>query len=123
MGDWFYNIMEIGVDCVEIERFNDILNDIKLLHKIFTPREIEYCKQRNKFPQHFAVRFAAKEAVIKALSHYNIRIPFNKIEIVNEKDGRPFVKILDNQHNSLRLKISLSHSNKIAIAFALVDKP
>ena len=113
----------IGVDCVDIARFSDIINDEKLLHKIFTAREIEYCKGKKPFSQHFAARFAGKEAVIKALSHYNIRISLNQIEISNNKNGSPFVKILNDEYESFEIKISLSHSKEIAMAMvAVIDK-
>ena len=113
--------MEIGVDCVDIARFSDILNDEKLLHKIFTAREIEYCKAKKPFSQHFAARFAGKEALIKALSHYNIQIPLNQIEIINNQHGSPFVRILDDKYKSFEMKISLSHSKEIAIACVIVS--
>ena len=112
--------MEIGVDCVDIDRFYDIINDKKLLHKIFTAREIEYCKAKKPFSQHFAARFAGKEAVIKALSHYNIRISLNQIEILNNKNGRPFVRILNDKYELFEIKISLSHSKEIAMAMVAV---
>ena len=115
--------MAIGVDCVDIARFSDIINDEKLLHKIFTVREIEYCKGKKPFSQHFATRFAGKEAVIKALSHYKIQIPLNQIEILNNRNGSPFVKVLDEGYESFEMKISLSHSKEIAIAMvAIIEK-
>ena len=112
--------MEIGVDCVDIARFSNIIKDKKLLHKIFTAREIEYCEGKKPFSQHFAARFAGKEAVIKALWHYNIQIPLNLIEILNDQHGRPSVRILDDKYASFELKISLSHSEEIAIAMVAV---
>lgn len=113
--------MEIGVDCVNIARFSNIINDKKLLHKIFTTCEIEYCKAKKPFSQHFAARFAGKEALIKALSHYNIQIPLNQIEILNDQYGSPFVRILNDKYESFEMKISLSHSKEIAIAFVIVS--
>lgn len=112
--------MEIGIDCVEIARFESVYDDKKLLHKIFTEHEIQYCRKRTPSAQHFAVRFAAKEALVKALSRYNIQIPLNHIEILNNKNGSPFVRILNGQYKHVEMKISLSHSTKIAMAFAIV---
>ena len=112
--------MEIGVDCVDIERFSNIINNKKLLHKIFTEHEIEYCKVRRPSSQHFAARFAGKEALVKALSYYNIQIPLNQIEITNNQNERPSIRILDDEYASFELKVSLSHSKEIAIAMVVV---
>jgi len=114
--------MEIGVDCVEIKRFEDISNKEKLLKKLFTKNEVNYAKKRKPSSQHFAARFAAKEAIIKALSIYNIKVPHNKIEVVNKKDGSPCCIIHDNKLKDLEIKISLSHSKTIAIAFVMIDE-
>lgn len=115
--------MEIGVDCVDIDRFKkENLSSEALLKKIFTENEIHYCEEKPKPSQHYAARFAGKEAVIKALYHYKIRIPSKKIEILNDDQGIPFVRILDGNLNYFDVKISLSHSEEIAIAIAIVSK-
>jgi holo-[acyl-carrier protein] synthase len=115
--------LEIGIDCVNISRFEkDVLSKKNIITKVFTKNEIKYCEKKLKPSQHYAARFAGKEAVIKAFSHYNIDIPLNKIEIVNKKNRTPFVKILDDSRSDFDIKISLSHSNEIAIAFAIIIK-
>ena len=115
--------MEIGIDCVDIQRFNkDIISKGKNLNKIFSKNEILYCEKKVNKPQHYAARFAGKEAVIKAFSCYGIEIPMNQIEILNKKNRTPFVKILDDKIKNYDIKISLSHSNEIAMAVAIVTK-
>jgi len=115
--------LEIGIDCVEISRFNrDIISKKNILKKIFTENEIQYCEKKVKTSQHYAVRYAGKEAVIKAFSCYKIEISMNQIEISNKKNGVPFVKILDDKLSDFNIKISLSHSREIAIAVAIVSK-
>ena len=115
--------MEVGIDCVDIARFDkDALSNKKFLKRIFTKDEIQYCNTKGKPSQHFAVRFAGKEAIVKALSQYNIKIPLNQIEIVNNREGIPFVRILNEKYKDLEIKISLSHSSEIAIAVAIVSK-
>jgi len=115
--------LEIGVDCIDISRIKkDIITKKNILKKIFTDNEIRYCEKKEKKSQHFAVRFAGKEAIIKAFSCYNIRISFNQIEILNKKNGIPFVKILDDKLHDFDIKISLSHSREIAMAIAIVSK-
>lgn len=114
------NNMEIGIDCVDISRFEDSNYLIKNLKKIFTEKEISYCQKKENTAQHYAARFAAKEAVIKALSEYQIKPYYNQIEILNNKDGKPIVNIL-NENNKFDIKVSLSHSRTTAVAIALIS--
>ena len=115
--------MEIGIDNVDISRFGqDIISKKNIFEKIFTRKEIQYCEKKLHAAQHYGVRFAGKEAVVKAFLCYGVRIPLNKIEILNKKDGIPFVTILDKTVDNFEIKISLSHSDKTAVAVAVVYK-
>ena len=115
--------VEVGIDCVDINRFqNSSILKENILHRVFTDKEISYCQSKVKSSQHFAARFAAKEAVKKALSAYHIDLSFSKIEIVNESNGRPFVSIDDDRLIDFEIKISLSHSISSAVACAIVTK-
>jgi holo-[acyl-carrier protein] synthase len=113
--------MEIGVDCVEISRFSDILSDYAFQKKVFTREEIEYCSSKKNSAQHFAVRFAGKEAIIKALSNYNIKVQLNQIEILNDSKGQPYVNLLNSEIPRKCIKISLSHSNNLAIGLVIIQ--
>ena len=113
--------LEVGIDCVDIARFDEeAISNRKFLEKIFSKDEIQYCKGRAKPSQHFAARFAGKEAIIKALCHHDIKIPANQIEILNNRDGIPFVRILNEKCKDFEIKISLSHSDEIAMVVAIV---
>ena len=114
--------MEIGIDCVDIRRFDAVLSNKSFLNRTFTKKEIQYCQKKAKPSQHFAVRFAGKEAVIKAFSHYDINIPLNQIEILNDHKGIPFVRILNEKCKDFDIKISLSHSITCAMAVAIISK-
>jgi len=57
---------------------------------------------------------------VKALQCYGIRVPLNKIEILNRRNGIPFVAILDKRAGAFEIKISLTHSDTIAAAVAIV---
>ena len=115
--------MEIGIDIVKISRFDkEKISNEKFLNKIFTKNEIEYCKKKDNPSKYFATRFAGKESVIKALSSFNEKINFKQIEILNEDNGRPFVKILNNNKSKYNIKISMSHSFDEAIASVIIDK-
>ena len=78
--------MRIGVDCVEITRFESKhFTDISFLKKIYTDGEIDYCLSRKPSSQHFAVRFAAKEAVRKCFRD-DFSLTMKEIEIVNHNN-------------------------------------
>ncbi len=116
-----FGLFGIGVDIEDTGRFKKIINNKTFLEKIFTDREIEYCRRFSSPDVHFAVRFAAKEAVIKALGTANRTLSFNEIEILNKKGGAPFINI---RRKSMKKKfvyyISLSHSETKAVAFSVV---
>lgn len=108
--------MELGVDLVEIGRVKSLAKrNPKFLTRVFSAAEIAYCKaKKNPWP-HFAVRFAAKEAVYKALG--KAEIPLTAISVNRGKDGRPSVKIRGKVVRGL--KLSLSHGRDHAVAFAV----
>ena len=114
------NKISIGVDIEDISRFTYLVKDKSFLNKVFTKNELEYCLKKKNYSQHLAVRFAAKEAIIKAFSDFNKLLEFNEISITNDKDGKPIVK-LKNQKD-FNIKISLSHNKNNAIAFVLILK-
>lgn len=114
--------MEIGVDCIEITRFNELEKQNKLLSKIFTENEIKYCQNRTNSLQHFAAHFAGKEAVMKAMSPYGVQLSPQQIEILNKDNGAPYATLFCENAAQYVIKISLSHSNEIALAFVIIDK-
>jgi len=115
---------KIGTDIIEIKKFKNLeySYENKFLQKIFTKNELEYCFSKSKPEQHLAVRFAGKESIIKALSEQNEKINFTDIEIINNEYGAPSIKLHNSKFSNFEIKISLSHSNNNAIAFAIVYK-
>ncbi|MDO9523820.1 MAG: holo-ACP synthase [Methanocorpusculum sp.] len=112
-----------GVDIVTISRFNDpSLQKQTFLNLCFTPAEQTYCLSKTDPSPHFAARFAAKEAVIKALSGLDLTLPYNKIEVRNQHNSRPYLKFYTDNEDILSLKsdISLSHSETSAIAVVII---
>ena len=72
--------MEVGIDVIDISEFyQDIVSKRKILNKIFTKTEIHNCEKKVNAAQHYSVRFAGKEAVVKAFSCYGVKIPLKKI--------------------------------------------
>ena len=115
--------MFVGVDIAEIQRFQKpVLSQKGFLNLCFTPSEQQYCLSKSNSAQHFAARFAGKEAVIKALSGMDLYLERNKIEILNQENGRPYLIFHTNNEKILQLKsdISLSHSDTSAIAFVIL---
>ena len=114
-----------GTDIIEIERIKNSIDKFgdRFLNTVFTPKEIEYCesKKTQKY-QHYAARFAAKEAVFKALSN-NINAPdeWKSIEILSEESGRPKVNLKIEVQDLENIDISLSHCKEYAIANVVVD--
>ena len=109
-----------GVDIENINRFKnlDINKDNIFLKKIFTKNELNYCFSKKEPAQHLAVRFVAKEAVIKAINSLSKRkIVLKEIEIINDINGVPLVDL-----KGYNVKISLSHCKDKAIAVAILEK-
>lgn len=114
-----------GTDIIEIERIKQTMEDMEdaFKERVFTESEIEYCESRKKQKyQHYAARFAAKEAVFKAIS---VMIPdkyginWKDIEILNDDTGKPYVNILNHDIKSEDVDVSISHCREYAVANAI----
>lgn len=115
-----------GTDIIEVKRIKDAINKKgdKFLNKIYTPFEIEYCNSKNSMKyQHFAARFAAKEAIFKAISEKmknKYEITWTDVEIRNNEEGKPQVVFLKENYNINQIDISISHVKEYAIAMCIV---
>lgn len=115
--------IKCGVDIIEISRVKESIESLgeKFINRVFTEKEIEYCesKKAQKY-QHYAARFAAKEAVFKALSwklEDKYAICWKDIEVVDNKQGRPSLNIIGMNLNDIEnIDISLSHCKEYAVA-------
>ena len=114
-----------GTDIIEIERIKNSIEDPKtgktFIERVFTPEEIIYCEsKKNQKYQHYAARFAAKEAAFKALSEQikdKYSITWKDIQIINDEQGRPQLKILKvNLDNIENIDLSISHCKEYAVA-------
>jgi holo-[acyl-carrier protein] synthase len=124
-------IIGTGVDIVEISRIRNAAKRWKknFLGKIFTVKELEYSNERTSSYQHLAARFAAKEAVLKALgSGLASRMEWKDIEVWNEASGKPNIRLsgeVKKLSRSMQVKdiiISMSHTRTYAIANAILVK-
>ena len=115
------NIKGIGIDIVDVNRIKVMVEkNRRLREKVFTSSEIAYSEKRKNRFEHYAARFAAKEAVIKAFSRRDLA--FKDIEVVNLHDGKPCVRIHNKKIKTREIHLSLSHTNSIAVAQVVVVK-
>ena len=119
--------VKCGIDIIEISRVQKSIDNlgVSFLNKIFTEKEIEYCEKKGKSRyEHYAARFAVKEAVFKAISKTledKYSISWKDIETTNDEQGRPRVEILNINNNIIEdIDISISHCKEYAIANAVV---
>jgi len=112
--------MNIGIDIEEIKRFKKLLKDKKFIERIFSKDEIEYCLSKKKNSvQHFAVRFAGKEAVWKAINKSK-KLTITDISFKNSISGKPLVYIKNKITKNI--EVSFSHSNTAVVAVAVSTK-
>jgi len=116
-----------GIDIIEVDRVQECIESLgdKFLNKIFTPLEIEYCNSKNQMRyQHFAARFAAKEAIFKAMSDLlqdKYEITWNDVEILNDEKGKPYVHFINKVYPTIeQIDVSLSHLKEYAVANCVV---
>jgi holo-[acyl-carrier protein] synthase len=108
--------MEIGLDIVEIARVRSLARrNPRFLSRVFTADEVAYCRAKKKQWQHFAVRFAAKEAVWKAMGKDGLRL--KDISVGRDRRGKPGELIKGKPSKAFAL--SLSHSERYALAVAV----
>ena len=113
-----------GVDLVEIHRIQRAILRERFRERVYTPREREYLE--HKHPHSWAARFAAKEAVMKALgTGWQRGVGFDQIEIVSDSWGKPAVHLtgkaleLAEEQGIHSLFLSLSHSGDYAVAYVI----
>ena len=122
--------LKTGIDIIEVNRIQENIEKYgeKFLNRIYTNNEINYCesKKTQKF-QSYAGRFAAKEAVFKALSEFldnKFEIEWKDIEVINDKNGRPSVNFYGILTEIITLKnnidVSISHIKDVAIASVII---
>jgi holo-[acyl-carrier protein] synthase len=114
-------IIGTGVDITEVKRLRSAIEKWgdSFLNRIFTKEELENAKTRGSLYQHLAGRFAAKEAVFKALG--DKKLNFKDVQIINSKDGKPLCRILGGKKN-IEVHISISHVKNYAVANAIITQ-
>jgi holo-[acyl-carrier protein] synthase len=122
-------IYGIGTDIIEVARIEKVmLRDIGFRDKIFTPGEIEYCETKKYKFQHYAARFSAKEAFLKALgTGWRFGVRFADIDIFHDELGKPHIRVtgiakeLTDRLSVSKIHVSLSHLKEMATAIVIIE--
>lgn len=123
--------IETGIDLIEVKRIRGAIEKWpnRFTKRVFTDKEINYSKSKRFFYQHLAARFAIKEAVLKAFGEgWNRFINWKDIEILNQGNGRPEVKLyghlddLKKRYKVKNISVSISHTKDYAIANCILVK-
>jgi len=109
-----------GVDITEVRRLRQAVEKWGkgFLSRIFSKEELDSAKGRVSLYQHLAGRFAAKEAVFKAMGDKSLT--WKDVQVFNDRDGKPFCKILNNKGKNFEVHVSISHVKNYAVASAIV---
>ena len=122
-------IFGIGTDMIEVERIAEkIGKNAGFKELVFSHGEIDYCEKKTHANQHYAARFAAKEAFFKALgTGWKNGTAFNEIEITNDVTGKPTISFIGQTAQSLaemnlgKISVSLSHLKTMASAVVIIE--
>jgi holo-[acyl-carrier protein] synthase len=123
-------VIGVGTDLIEIVRISHSIDRFgdRFLHRIFTPREIEYCRRRKNAAESFAARFAAKEAAAKALGTGISRgVSWLELEVARQPSGQPTLELSGRAaQRAGRLgvassSLSLTHSKDLALAVVVLE--
>ena len=124
-------IRAVGIDIVDISRIEGICNKWKrrFLEKVYSEREIRYCESKAFPAQHYAARFAAKEAFLKCLGiGMGGGVRLKDVEVVNDKKGKPELKIRGKSKKIVshdvakNIHVSISHTDKNAVGVVVIEE-
>ena len=123
-------VIGVGIDLMEVERMaTKISKNSGFKELVFSPDEITYCEQKTNRFEHYAARFAAKEAFFKALgTGWMQGTLFNEIEITHSETGKPQLSFLGDTANTIALlqfsniSVSLTHVKAMASAVVIIEK-
>jgi len=123
-------IFGTGIDMIETERVEaKIAKESGFREMVFSKNEIDYCERKAGKYEHYAARFAAKEAFFKAIgTGWKNGTAFNEIEITNDEHGKPEIVLLGETAKTIaamsigKISVSLSHLKSVAAAVVIVEK-
>ena len=124
-------IVSIGIDIIEVARIREVLlRTPRFVERVYTQRERAYCDSRGVVSaQHYAARFAAKEAALKALqTGWRGGISWQDVEIASRESGAPYLiftgQVLEvfEKFNATQAHLSMSHTTQHAIAQVILER-
>jgi holo-[acyl-carrier protein] synthase len=124
-------VIGIGVDMVDVDRVKTIMErrGDRFVQRAFTEAESAYCSRCQCPERRYAARFAAKEAVMKALGRGWFQgMPFREIEVTRDPTGRPGVRLsgqtadLASKLGASSIHLSITHEQRSAVAFVVIEK-
>lgn len=120
-------IAGLGTDLAEVERIEKaIMRQVGFREMVFSETEITYCEAKANRYEHYAARFAAKEAFFKALgTGWAEGTAFNEVEVINDEHGRPSIKLSGHTAvivGEVTIHVSLSHVKAMASAVVIIEK-
>jgi phosphopantetheine--protein transferase-like protein len=122
-------IYGVGIDIVKVKRMRDVVEKWgqRFLERVFTESEISYCYEKKEPYLSLAVRFAAKEALIKAIGSA-VPVSLTDVEVVNVETGNPFLKVNGKLEDFFKEKLikrahlSLSHEHEYGVACVILEQ-
>jgi holo-[acyl-carrier protein] synthase len=122
-------IIGTGIDIIEVERIEQrVGRDSGFRELVFSTDEITYCDSKAGRFQHYAARFAAKEAFLKAVGRGWVNgLSLSEIEVINETDGKPYMRLSGQTAKELapmgikKIHVSLSHVINMATAVVILE--
>lgn len=122
-------IAGIGTDIAEVKRFEKWVQNPEMIERFFNEKEVSSAKSDSAKCQHYAVRFAAKEAFSKALGTGINGFRLKEVYITNDSEGKPLLNIegaalslMKERLGECTAFVSLSHEKEYAVAFVILEK-
>ena len=122
-------IFGVGIDLIEVDRIADKISKKSGFRElVFSKHEIDYCEPMTNKYEHYAARFAAKEAFFKAIgTGWRNGTAFNEVEIINDENGKPEISFLGKTAETItemkfeKISVSLSHLKTVASAIVIIE--
>jgi holo-[acyl-carrier protein] synthase len=123
-------IVGVGIDMIEVERVGaSVQRENGFKERVFSANEIAFCEARKEKAQHYAARFAAKEAFLKATGRgLGLGYSLHEVEIIHEEEGRPVIQLHGGFKEEAKRKgwskiqVSLSHVKTMACAVVIIEQ-
>ena len=115
-----------GIDIVNVDRIRELIQQKKgkVLQRVFSDKEITYCEKKVNKYQHYAARFAAKEAFLKALPQSATILTYKDIEVYKELNA-PYIRISSERRGKVNTinssSVSIAHEKEFAIAVVVLE--